>query len=120
MVISELIILCALFWRICYLNTGSDDKNIKSYASYSDEAQEMIKKNPVLQSKTKAVSPVTSFVSNILVFGVVLFIFGLFVKEDGFKDNFMNAKAQYVFVWYNHVRPHSYNNWMTPFEARNI
>ncbi len=31
----------------------------------------------------------------------------------------MNAKAlddavaQYVYVWYNHVRPHSYNNWMT-------
>ena len=90
MLILELIILCALFWGICYLNTGSDDKNIKSYASYPDEVQEMIKKNPVLQSKIKTVLPVMSFVSNILVFGVVLLIFGVFVKKDGFMANFTN------------------------------
>ena len=49
-----------------------------------------------------------------------------FKDELVYRHHFMNAKelddavAQYVFVWYNHVRPHSYNNWMTPFEARNI
>lgn len=90
MLIAELVILCALFWGICYLNTGSDDKNIKSYASYPDEAQDMIKKNPALQAKIKTASPVVSFVSNILVFGIVLFIFGLFVKADGFRANFVN------------------------------
>lgn len=90
MLIVELVILCALFWGICYLNTGSDEKNIKSYASYPEEVQEMIKKDPALQAKMKVTSPVVSFVSNILVFGVVLFIFGLFVKENGFKDNFIN------------------------------
>lgn len=48
-----------------------------------------------------------------------------FKDELVYRYHFMNAKilddavAQYVFVWYNHVRPHSYNNWMTPFEARN-
>lgn len=90
MLIAELVILCVLFWGICYLNTGSDDKNIKSYASYPDEVQEVIKKNPELESKIKPVSPVISFVSNILVFGIVLFIFGLFVKADGFMANFIN------------------------------
>lgn len=90
MLIVELVTLCALFWVICYLNTGSDDKNIKSYASYPDEAQEMVKKNPALQAKIKTASPVVSFVSNILVFGIVLFIFGLFVKADGFRANFVN------------------------------
>lgn len=46
-------------------------------------------------------------------------------EELIYRHRFMNAEAldeavaQYVFVWYNHVRPHSYNNWMTPFEARN-
>lgn len=90
MLIIELAILCVLFWGICCMNTGSDDKNIKSYASYPDEVQEMIKKNPALQSKIKTVSPFVSFVSNIFVFGIVLFIFGLFVKEDGFKANFIN------------------------------
>lgn len=90
MLILELVILCALFWGICYLNTGSDDKNIKSYSSYPNEVQEMLKKNPALQSKIKTVSPVMSFVSNILVFGVVLFILGLLVKKDEFMANFTN------------------------------
>lgn len=90
MLIVELVILCILFWGICYLNTGSDDKNIKSYASYPDEVQEMVNKNPVLQSKIKTASPFVSLVSNIVVFGTVLFIFGVFVKEDGFKANFVN------------------------------
>ncbi len=90
MLILELIILCALFWGICCFNTGSDDKNIKSYASYPDEVQEIIKKNPALQSKIKTVSPVMAFVSNIPVFGIVLFIFGFFAKADGFMANFIN------------------------------
>ena len=90
MLIVELVILYDLFWGICYLNTGSDDKNIKSYASYPDEVQEMVNKNPVLQSKIKTASSFVSFVSNIVVFGIVLFIFGLFVKEDGFRANFTN------------------------------
>ena len=29
------------------------------------------------------------------------------------------AVNHYVFLWYNHVRPHSYNGGLTPFEARN-
>lgn len=90
MLIAELVILCVLFLGICCLNTGSDDKNIKSYASYPDEVQEMVRKNPALQSKIKTVSPFVSFILNIVVFGIVLFIFGLFVKEDGFKANFVN------------------------------
>lgn len=48
MLIVELVILCILFWGICYLNTGSDDKNIKSYASYPDEVQEMVKNKFIL------------------------------------------------------------------------
>ena len=26
---------------------------------------------------------------------------------------------KYVYVWYNHIRPHSHNGGLTPFEARN-
>ncbi len=29
------------------------------------------------------------------------------------------AVNKYVYVWYNHIRPHSYNGGLTPFEARN-
>ena len=30
------------------------------------------------------------------------------------------AVNKYVHIWYNHVRPHSYNGGLTPFEARTI
>ncbi len=30
------------------------------------------------------------------------------------------AINKYVYVWYSHIRPHSYNGGLTPFEARNI
>lgn len=29
-----------------------------------------------------------------------------------------NAIAEYAYLWYNQIRPHSYNNYLTPFEAR--
>lgn len=90
LLILELIILCLIFWGICFLNTGSDEKNIKSFASYPDEVQKIVKENSELQPKIKSVSPVASFASNILVFGVVLFIFGLFLKKPSFKANFIN------------------------------
>ena len=53
-------------------------------------------------------------------------LYKTFKDELVYRHRFMDAKelddavAQYVFVWYNHVRPHSYNGWMTPFEARNL
>ena len=29
-----------------------------------------------------------------------------------------HAISQYAFVWYNHLRPHSHNNYLTPFQMR--
>ncbi|MCD7894534.1 MAG: ABC transporter permease [Erysipelotrichaceae bacterium] len=90
MLIIELIILCLLFFLICYKSTGSDDKNIKSYASYPDKVQKKIKEDSCLQSQIKETSPIISFISNILVFGVILFVFEFFIKSSSFKDNFMH------------------------------
>ncbi len=33
-------------------------------------------------------------------------------------DTLDEAVSDYVFLWYNHVRPHSYNGGLTPFETR--
>ena len=90
LLILELIILCLIFWGICFLGSGSDEKNIKSYASYPDEIQKIVKENPELRPKINSSSPVVSFASNILVFGIVLLIFGLFFKKSDFKTNFIN------------------------------
>ena len=35
------------------------------------------------------------------------------------NDNELNnAIYDFAYVWYNHVRPHSFNNGLTPFETR--
>lgn len=35
-------------------------------------------------------------------------------------EELSNAISEYVYVWYNQVRPHSYNDYKTPQEARNL
>ena len=34
------------------------------------------------------------------------------------EDDFYASVEEFAYVWYNHVRPHSYNGYKTPFEAR--
>lgn len=89
MLIMEIIVLCAILWGICYLNTGSDEKNIKSYATYPDEIQNIVKENANLSSKIKTNRPWVSFFSNVVVFSIILFVFGFFLR-DSFPNNFLN------------------------------
>ncbi|WP_315120927.1 hypothetical protein [uncultured Clostridium sp.] len=88
MLIAEIVILCGLFFVICYFNTGSDKKNIKSFSSYPNEVQHIVKENHFLNDKIKIITPFISFISNIIMFVVILFIFGLFMKQANFIDNF--------------------------------
>ena len=82
------IILCLVFWLICYLGTGSDEKNIKSIASYPDAIQELVKKDPVLGPKVKTSKTSAVFVSNLVLFTIVLTICGYFVRTDSWIRNF--------------------------------
>ncbi len=90
MLVIEVIVICILFWGICYLGTGSDEKNIKSYSSYPDEVQKLVRENSRLSGKIKITNAVTSFFSNMIVFGMVLFIFGFFIRQKSFMGNFVN------------------------------
>lgn len=71
MLIIELIVICVLFWGICYLGTGSDEKNIKSYSSYPYEVQKLVSENPCLSGKIKI-----SFLKGIVVFLLIAVIDG--------------------------------------------
>ncbi|MFR2138034.1 MAG: integrase core domain-containing protein [Pseudoruminococcus massiliensis] len=54
---------------------------------------------------------------------------GIIISQHTFKSNFYNITSfsnvemmdeltmKYI-NWYNYVRPHSYNNYLTPMEAR--
>lgn len=43
-----------------------------------------------------------------------------FINKHRFSsdEELNNATMDYVYVYYNHVRPHSSNEYMTPFEKR--
>ncbi len=87
----ELIVLCLLLFLICYLNTGNDEKNVRNgFRSYSNEVQQLIRENPALKDMIPTSSPTITFLSNLILFGVILFVCGLFIKTDNFKENFLN------------------------------
>ena len=85
----ELFILFALFFFICYMNTGNDEKNLKSFSAYPDKIQEVIKTRPEFKDKIKTSNPFVSIISNIILFGIILFIFGIFIREKSFLNNFI-------------------------------
>ncbi len=113
--------LCLIFWGMCYLNTGGDEKNIKSYSSYPDEVQELVKQKRELLEKIQnanllvAPNPVKTFLSNFVVFGIVLLVLGIFVRSDAFAVNFIRLSIMgqglnlfdYVVIdllWWRHAK----------------
>lgn len=87
----ECIIICALMWLICFLNTGSDEKNLIGLRSYPTEVQETIRNSEKFKDKVKPTNLVKVFLSNLVMFVVVILVFGLFTKSDKFLTNFLNA-----------------------------
>ena len=85
----ELILLFALFFFICYSNTGSNKKNIRAFASYPDEVQDLVRKDPRLKSEIKESSLFKTFISNLILFGIILFLFGLLIRTPDFLHNFL-------------------------------
>lgn len=88
-VIIETIILCIVFFLLCYLGTGTDEKNLKSYSSYPDQVQSCIKDIAEYQGRFKEINKVVAFVSNFLLFLCLLFILGLFIREKNYWHNFL-------------------------------
>lgn len=52
--------------------------------------------------------------------------YNTFKNELIYQNTYYNEEAlddavnKYIFLWYNHLRPHSHNSGLTPFEARNL
>ena len=90
MLIIEIIILCTVFFALCFLGTGTDEKNIKSYASYPDEVQKRIREVDEYQGKFHEANKLTTWFANLVVFVVLFMIFGAFIREKDFTQNFIN------------------------------
>lgn len=87
--IFETIILCIVFFLLCYLGTGTDKKNLRSYSSYPDKVQDRIKNITEYQGRFKENNKAATFLSNFLLFLVVLFVFGLIIREKSLWHNFL-------------------------------
>lgn len=85
--------LCLLFWLICYMGTGTDEKNMKSYGSYPTEVQKMLRENEKLKGLIRENSPIKVFLSNVILFSVILFFLGLPLREESIFLNFLHILA---------------------------
>ncbi|APR01682.1 hypothetical protein RSJ2_954 [Clostridium botulinum] len=78
------------FFVICFLETGNDEKNIKSFESYPDEIQSIIINNDRLKNKIVTKNPHMSFISNVFIFSIVLFLCEFIIRTGSWKQNFFN------------------------------
>lgn len=86
--------LCLLFWLICFLNTGNDQKNMLGFRSYPKEVQELVRKDPVLGKIAPAEINIGKvLISNFILFGIIFLLVGLIIKYtmgfNGFADAFI-------------------------------
>ena len=87
----EGVFLCIVFWGVCWLGTGSDEKNIRNFSSYPRAVQKIVSTRPELAKKILQQSPVAVFTNNLLLFSFLLFALGIFTRQENFAGNFLNA-----------------------------
>lgn len=82
--------LCIVFFLLCFLGTGTDEKNLKNYSSYPDEVQNLINEIAEYRGRYKEHSKAAVFLSNFLLFLFLFFILGLFIRDSSFLQNFVS------------------------------
>lgn len=102
------LILYLLFFILCFLGTGSDEKNIKSYYSYPDIIQDEIRKSGRFQIPKKH-SYALTFLSNTLVFTAVFVLIGILIHEKNFWYFLLLGEGLNLFdllvvdlIWWQH------------------
>lgn len=87
MLLLEMIVLCSLLFALCFLGTGTDEKNLKYFSSYPDEVQLRLKEMEEYRGKWKESNFFVAFIANFVVFALLLLIFGRFIRRDNFLEN---------------------------------
>jgi len=87
----ECIIICLVMWLICFLSTGTDEKNLLGLRSYPIEVQDIIRNSKKFKDKVKPTNLIKVFITNLIMFIIVFLILGIFVKADNFGTNFVNV-----------------------------
>ena len=86
----ECIFFCAIMFAISFLGTGTDERNLKSFKSYPLILQEKLLKDDDYKDKIKPVNGWITFIANFVLFLIVTFVFGIFIRKPQFMDNFVS------------------------------
>lgn len=90
MLLIETVILCAVFFGVCFLSTGTDEKNLRNYISYPDEVQERIKETKEYLGKYKETGIFDVWMVNFLIFSVLFLLLGSIMRQTKFMHNFIS------------------------------
>lgn len=70
-----------LYWGVCFLATGGDQKNLMGLRSYPDKVQERVRAQKEMAGKVPAAKSVWNILlSNLILFTVVFSVMGLLLK----------------------------------------
>ena len=83
-----------LYWGVCFLSTGSDQKNLLGLRSYPDAVQQRVRRQPQLADAIPKAKPLGAILgSNLLLFTIVFSLLGLIFKDtlafDGYGQAFL-------------------------------
>lgn len=91
MLVIEAIVLCAAFFVLCFVSTGTDEKNLRNYMSYPDEVQKRITTIKEHQGKYATTSRFTAFIINFLLFTMLFLLLGIPVRQADVIHNFISV-----------------------------
>lgn len=90
MLLLETVILCSAFFVLCFLGTGTEEKNLRNYMSYPDEVQKRIQDIEEYRGKYRETSKFATWMANFLIFTVLFFALGIRIRQTNFLHNFMS------------------------------
>ena len=90
MLLIEIVILCSAFFALCFLGTGTDEKNLRNYRFYPDEVQKRIKEIEEYQGKYKETGRFSAWIANFLLFTILFLLLGIFIRQASFMHNFIS------------------------------
>lgn len=85
-----------LYWGICYLCTGTDEKNLIGLRSYPINVQKIVREK--MDNVPKAKSIPNILISNILLFTIVFSIMGLLFKNTYNFNNYLSAFIYFLLL----------------------
>ena len=85
-----------LYWGICYLCTGTDEKNLMGLRSYPINVQKIVREKMNNAPKTKSIPNI--LISNILLFTIVFSIMGLLFKNIYNFNNYLSAFIYFLLL----------------------